>query len=222
MILLSQPLSIVWNFDPVLFSIGSLDIRYYGLMWALAILIGAKFFDNFVRREGLPAKVSGVDLHLRYARHDPRRTAGALPLLRYDGVSFEAVDHHHGLPRRRHGQPRRRHRPADRSLALLAQEQAALRLVAGPHYDRRGYRRRRRASGQPFQFGDFRHGDDPAVGFRVRPLGQVGERVRPDAAVHPTQIYERSAIWRRSACSAGSIMRKTWRAAVRASCSASD
>ena len=34
-----QPLSVVWNFDPVLFSIGSLDIRYYGLMWALAILI---------------------------------------------------------------------------------------------------------------------------------------------------------------------------------------
>ena len=53
-----QPLSVVWNFDPVLFSIGSLDIRYYGLMWALAILIGAKFFDNFVNREGLPAKVS--------------------------------------------------------------------------------------------------------------------------------------------------------------------
>jgi len=47
-----QPLSVVWNFDPVLFSIGSLDIRYYGLMWALAILIGAKFFDNFVNREG--------------------------------------------------------------------------------------------------------------------------------------------------------------------------
>jgi prolipoprotein diacylglyceryltransferase len=29
-----QPLSVVWNFDPVLFSIGSLDIRYYGLMGA--------------------------------------------------------------------------------------------------------------------------------------------------------------------------------------------
>ena len=51
-------LSIVWNFDPVFFSIGSLDIRYYGLMWALAILIGAKFFDNFCKREGLPPKVS--------------------------------------------------------------------------------------------------------------------------------------------------------------------
>ena len=58
MILFSQPLSVVWDFDPVFFAIGSLDIRYYGLMWALAILIGAKFFDNFVRREGLPQKVS--------------------------------------------------------------------------------------------------------------------------------------------------------------------
>ena len=29
-----------------------------GLMWALAILIGAKFFDNFCKREGLPPKVS--------------------------------------------------------------------------------------------------------------------------------------------------------------------
>lgn len=27
-------------------------------MWALAILIGAKFFDNFCKREGLPSKVS--------------------------------------------------------------------------------------------------------------------------------------------------------------------
>ena len=53
-----QPLSIVWDFNPVFFSIGSLDIRYYGLMWALAILIGAKFFDNFCKREGLPSKVS--------------------------------------------------------------------------------------------------------------------------------------------------------------------
>ena len=51
-------LSIVWDFDPVFFSIGSLDIRYYGLMWVLAILAGAKLFDSFCRREGLPEKVS--------------------------------------------------------------------------------------------------------------------------------------------------------------------
>ncbi len=51
-------LTIVWDFDPVFFTIGTLDIRYYGVMWALAILIGAKFFDNFCKREGLPASVS--------------------------------------------------------------------------------------------------------------------------------------------------------------------
>lgn len=53
-----QTLAVVWDFDPVLFRIGSIDIRYYGLMWALAILIAAKFFDNFVKREGLPESVS--------------------------------------------------------------------------------------------------------------------------------------------------------------------
>ncbi len=51
-------LFVVWDFDPVLVDIGSLDIRYYGVMWALAILIGMKFFDGFCRREGLPAEVS--------------------------------------------------------------------------------------------------------------------------------------------------------------------
>ncbi len=51
-------LSVVWDFDPVFFSIGSFDIRYYGLMWALAILVGAQFFNNFCKREGLPASVA--------------------------------------------------------------------------------------------------------------------------------------------------------------------
>lgn len=52
-------LSIVWDFDPVFLRIGTFDIRYYGLMWALAILIGAWFFDNFCKREGLSQDVSG-------------------------------------------------------------------------------------------------------------------------------------------------------------------
>ena len=51
-------LSIVWDFNPVFFRIGDFDIRYYGLMWALAILVGAKLFGNFCKREGLPSKVS--------------------------------------------------------------------------------------------------------------------------------------------------------------------
>lgn len=51
-------LQIEWTFDPIFFSIGSIDIRYYGVMWMLAILIGAKFFTNFCNREGLPESVS--------------------------------------------------------------------------------------------------------------------------------------------------------------------
>ncbi|MEG1405457.1 MAG: prolipoprotein diacylglyceryl transferase [Alistipes sp.] len=53
-----QFLSVTWDFDPVIFTIFGLDIRYYGLMWVLAILLGAKFFDNFCKRESLPSSVS--------------------------------------------------------------------------------------------------------------------------------------------------------------------
>ncbi len=52
-------MSIFWDFDPVLFRIGeNFEIRYYGLMWALAIGLAAVMFDRFVKREGLPEKVS--------------------------------------------------------------------------------------------------------------------------------------------------------------------
>lgn len=52
-------MSIFWDFDPVMFRVGdSFEIRYYGLMWALAIGLAAVMFDRFVKREGLPEKVS--------------------------------------------------------------------------------------------------------------------------------------------------------------------
>lgn len=52
-------MSIYWDFDPVMLRLGeNFDIRYYGLMWALAIGLSAVFFDRFVKREGLPEKVS--------------------------------------------------------------------------------------------------------------------------------------------------------------------
>lgn len=47
-----------WNFNPVFFTLFGVDIRWYGLMWALAILIGGWFFSDFCRREGLPSRVS--------------------------------------------------------------------------------------------------------------------------------------------------------------------
>lgn len=47
-----------WNFDPELVNIFGLEIRWYGLMWALAILVGSLLFVQFVRREGLKSKVA--------------------------------------------------------------------------------------------------------------------------------------------------------------------
>ncbi len=51
-------LYIDWNFDPTLISIFGFEIRYYSLMWVAAILIGAKYFDLFCKKEGLKQDIS--------------------------------------------------------------------------------------------------------------------------------------------------------------------
>lgn len=47
-------LFVVWDFNPVMLSIGSFEIRYYGLMWAIALLLGGLMFNRFCKKEGLP------------------------------------------------------------------------------------------------------------------------------------------------------------------------
>jgi prolipoprotein diacylglyceryl transferase len=44
---------ITWNVDPVLFSIGSLSVRWYGLLWALGFLIGYFIMKRIYKREGM-------------------------------------------------------------------------------------------------------------------------------------------------------------------------
>ena len=51
-------LFVVWDFNPILFSIGSFEIRYYGLMWAIALLLGGFFFNLFCKKEGLSRTVA--------------------------------------------------------------------------------------------------------------------------------------------------------------------
>ncbi len=51
-------LAIDWYFNPVAFSIGGIEVRYYGLMWTLMIMVSAKIFDYFCRHEGLPNSIS--------------------------------------------------------------------------------------------------------------------------------------------------------------------
>ena len=47
-----------WHFDPVAFSLFGIEVRYYGLMWALMIFVGMKLFDYFCKHEGLSNSVS--------------------------------------------------------------------------------------------------------------------------------------------------------------------
>ena len=49
-------LSITWDWDPTLFQIGSFDIRWYGLMWAVAILAAERICYFTFKREGLPSQ----------------------------------------------------------------------------------------------------------------------------------------------------------------------
>ncbi len=42
---------ITWNADPVLFSLGSLQVRWYGLFWALGFLFGYLIMRKIYRRE---------------------------------------------------------------------------------------------------------------------------------------------------------------------------
>ena len=49
-------LSIVWDWNPTLVMLGSLDIRWYGLMWAVAILVAERILNYAFKREGLPPR----------------------------------------------------------------------------------------------------------------------------------------------------------------------
>ena len=46
-------LSIIWNWNPSLVTLGEFDIRWYGLMWALAILAAERICYYTFKREGL-------------------------------------------------------------------------------------------------------------------------------------------------------------------------
>ena len=50
-------LSITWNVDPTFFTLFGLDIRYYGVLWAVAFMLGIYYFTKFCKHEGLPDRL---------------------------------------------------------------------------------------------------------------------------------------------------------------------
>lgn len=51
------PLSVVWDVSPVFFHIGSIEVRYYGLLWAIGLAVAAVIFHNIMKREGYSEKM---------------------------------------------------------------------------------------------------------------------------------------------------------------------
>lgn len=49
--------AITWNVDPILFSVLGVEVRYYGLFWALAFGVSLWIFSKIIKREGMPEKV---------------------------------------------------------------------------------------------------------------------------------------------------------------------
>ena len=47
-------LTITWDWNPILFQIGDFDIRWYGLMWAVAIVAAERICHFTFKHEGLP------------------------------------------------------------------------------------------------------------------------------------------------------------------------
>ena len=61
-------LAVTWDFDPIAFSLGSLQIAYYGLLWVAAFILGAYLFRKIVAREGLnPAMVDSAFVYMLVA-----------------------------------------------------------------------------------------------------------------------------------------------------------
>lgn len=51
---------ITWNVDPVLFHLGPLTVRWYGLMFVIGFILGYKIMERMFRHEGAPEKWLGT------------------------------------------------------------------------------------------------------------------------------------------------------------------
>lgn len=49
-------LSVVWNIDPTAFSIGGLEIRWYGVFFAICFVLGYYIMQHFCKKEGVGEK----------------------------------------------------------------------------------------------------------------------------------------------------------------------
>lgn len=58
---------ITWTADPVMFTLGPLTVRWYGLMFAIGFLVGYKIVERMFRHEGAPERWLGLLLAWTFA-----------------------------------------------------------------------------------------------------------------------------------------------------------
>ena len=57
-------LSVTWDINPEIFSIGPASVRYYGILFVGGFILGFQIFVYFFKREGLPIKILDSLLYL--------------------------------------------------------------------------------------------------------------------------------------------------------------
>ncbi len=53
-------MAVTWDVDPVLFRVGSFEVMWYGLSWALALAVGGYYFAWFIQREKLNPDLNNI------------------------------------------------------------------------------------------------------------------------------------------------------------------
>ena len=82
---------ITWTADPAIFTIGSREIRWYGLAFAIGFAIGYMIVERMWKKEGLAARMDRFPFDLYDARYGDWCPFGALFVL-CAGILFSQPD----------------------------------------------------------------------------------------------------------------------------------
>lgn len=73
--------SIVWDVDPILFKVGSWEVRWYGLMWGLGFILAYEMVSRLFKKEKYPEEWVDKLFCLLHSQYGHWRPSGALFVL---------------------------------------------------------------------------------------------------------------------------------------------
>ena len=145
--------SIVWDVDPVLVRIGSIELRWYGLMWGLGFILAYEIMARLFKKEGHPD--TWVDKLFVYC------VVSSVVGARLGHCLFYEWDYYGAHP-----------------IEILKISNEEKRMVAfRPHDTCRGGGMYVHPLRQPDEFGDIRLSYHFALGLRICPLARMARIV---------------------------------------------